>query len=87
MSTKSLALGLYRSILREHKNRLPVEMRILGDEYVRNEFKLHKTASEEQVQKFSVAWNNYLRTLRKQSSRYGRDLDEMTKENLSDEQK
>lgn len=35
-------LQLYRRILRTHRKVLPPEMRLLGDEYVKSEFKLHK---------------------------------------------
>lgn len=36
-------LQLYRRILRVHR-KLDPEMRVLGDSYVRNEFRAHKTA-------------------------------------------
>ena len=46
--TESLALlpplYLYRRILRAHRRKLDPAMRVLGDEYVRNEFHAHKTA-------------------------------------------
>ena len=37
-------------------------MRELGDAYVKNEFKLHKTATTKpaQVEQFFAAWENYL---------------------------
>lgn len=37
-------LQLYRRILRAHRRKLPGEMRVLGDSYVKNEFRAHKTA-------------------------------------------
>ena len=67
-------------------NKLPSQMRMLGDEYVRNEFKQHKTAKPEQVKMFFTAWDNYLELLRKQEERFGRDLDADTKSNLNDDQ-
>jgi hypothetical protein len=85
MSTR--ALTLYRAILKEHRNRLPSHMRMLGDDYVRNEFKQHKTAKPEQLKMFFTAWDNYLTLMRKQEGTFGRDLDEGTKSALNDEQR
>ena len=58
MSSKSLYL--FRAILREHRKRLPVLMRKLGDDYVRSEFRAHKAAKPEQVVQFMHGWNDYL---------------------------
>ena len=46
------AVSLYRAILKEHRNKLPSHMRMLGDDYVRNEFKQHKSAKPDQVSMF-----------------------------------
>jgi hypothetical protein len=62
-------------------------MRMLGDDYVRNEFKQHKTAKPEQLKMFFTAWDNYLTLMRKQEGTFGRDLDEGTKSALNDEQR
>lgn len=35
-------IPLYRRILRGHRKYLPREMRLLGDEYVKSEFRAHK---------------------------------------------
>jgi hypothetical protein len=35
-------LPLYRRLLRAHRKHLPTEMRVLGDQYVKKEFKDHK---------------------------------------------
>lgn len=35
-------LPLFRRILRTHRNHLPKEMRLLGDEYVKREFRAHR---------------------------------------------
>lgn len=35
-------LQLYRRLLRAHRRKLPAEMRVLGDEYVKNEFRAHR---------------------------------------------
>lgn len=50
-STKGLSPGpmallppiyLYRRLLRAHRKHLPPEMRLLGDEYVKAEFRAHR---------------------------------------------
>ena len=58
---RGTALSLYRAILRAHKDNLPVEMRSLGDAYVKSEFKLHKTVENTaQLDSFFTAWDEYL---------------------------
>lgn len=47
---------LYKIIFRLHKS-LPVELKSIGDSYVRNEFKLHKNANPEQTTKFMNEWS------------------------------
>ena len=57
---KAAALALYRGILRAHR-KMPMEMRMLGDKYVRSEFKLHKPVTNPaQLEPFFVAWEDYL---------------------------
>lgn len=34
---------LYRRLLRAHRKHLPAEMRLLGDEYVKAEFRAHRS--------------------------------------------
>ena len=49
--------SLLRSILREHRVRLPREMRELGDRYVMKEFRDTRSATEVEVlQRFRGAW-------------------------------
>lgn len=36
-------IPLYRRLLRAHRRHLPQQMRLLGDEYVKAEFRAHKT--------------------------------------------
>ncbi|KAL7513328.1 hypothetical protein ACHAXN_010724 [Cyclotella atomus] len=67
------ALTLYKSILRAHSKYLPMEMRQLGDAYVKSEFRLHKSKTkQEQLQQFFTEWDKYLihieQTGRKQQS-------------------
>lgn len=35
-------IPLYRRLLRTHRKHLPKEMRLLGDEYVKSEFRAHR---------------------------------------------
>jgi len=35
-------IPLYRRLLREHRNKLPPQERLLGDEYVKSEFRAHR---------------------------------------------
>jgi hypothetical protein len=49
-----LVLSLYRSILKLHAAKLPAYQRYLGDSYVKQEFRLSKTASEQQVGTFII---------------------------------
>mmetsp|Transcript_22368 Transcript_22368/g.36101 ORF Transcript_22368/g.36101 Transcript_22368/m.36101 type:complete len:132 (-) Transcript_22368:43-438(-) len=58
---KEVALTLYRNILRAHKQYLPEDMKVLGDAYVKSEFKLFKSVTNEgQLDEFYTAWNQYL---------------------------
>lgn len=53
-------LQLYRRILREHRN-LPQVQRELGDQYVKNEFKLHKSTDNPlYIVGFLASWQDYL---------------------------
>jgi hypothetical protein len=35
-------IPLYRRLLRAHRKHLPAEMRVLGDEYIKAEFRAHR---------------------------------------------
>ena len=62
MSTKASTLSLYRSILRTHSKSLPIEMRSLGDAYVKSEFRLHKDVTNDvQLKDFFSEWKKYLK--------------------------
>jgi hypothetical protein len=64
-------------------------MKKLGDDYLRNEFKLHKQAKAEQTEKFFRAWDEYLNILKRseRDGRIGHDMHDRVKVNLSEEQK
>lgn len=91
MSANCLAnrsLSLYRSILREHKRRLPPQMKALGDTYVKQEFRLHKTAKPEHLNRFIQSWENYLTTLQTQSKgNIGANIDVDDVSRMTEEQK
>ena len=66
--TRKRALTLYRSILRQHRLKLPLMMRDIGDKYVRNEFKLHKNVNKlENLNQFFTAWDGYLSGLNRKA--------------------
>jgi len=67
--TRSI-LGLYATILRLHRS-LPADMRSLGDTYVKDEFRRHRTAPPEYIQGFEAMWANYRDALRTQISSQG----------------
>lgn len=53
-------LRLYRRLLRAHRL-LPFEQRMLGDSYVKNEFRLHKDIDNPaQIIGFLTQWQKYL---------------------------
>lgn len=49
------ALRLYRRILKLHKS-LPLTSKALGDQYLKDEFRRHKNASQEQMAEFIQEW-------------------------------
>ena len=51
--------ALLRSILRLHRLRLPADQQALGDAYVKAEFKQHRNAGPEFVEKFMSEWTSY----------------------------
>ncbi|XP_045106643.1 succinate dehydrogenase assembly factor 3, mitochondrial-like [Portunus trituberculatus] len=84
---------LYKTILKLHRG-LPLELRALGDQYTKDEFRRHKEASTEQSQAFMVEWTNYAITVAKQlgvrgahtAKTLGRPLSEGDLNQFSDEQ-
>lgn len=58
------ARALYRSVLRVHRYLTAHEMRSLGDAYVKDEFRRHRTgASAAQLGRFFGEWNAYVEGL------------------------
>lgn len=58
---------LYRSVLRLHRA-LPADMRALGDQYAKDEFRRHKQASPEETAVFMTNWAEYVQQLHRQLS-------------------
>jgi hypothetical protein len=61
-----MALNLYRRILRLHRQKLPFQMKEMGDKYVKEEFRQHKDASQEFVVQFMDQWEQYAEMLEQQ---------------------
>lgn len=57
-------LRLYKAILRAHALKLPVEIRSLGDQYVKAEFKAHKNIDNPlHIVGFLTQWQDYLKSI------------------------
>lgn len=67
--------SLLRRLLREHRLRLPGDLRGIGDAYVLKEFRDHQKVNDPQVLKrFREGWEAYLDDIRGQTSSFGADL-------------
>ncbi|KAK4230671.1 hypothetical protein QBC38DRAFT_468508 [Podospora fimiseda] len=77
---------LYRRLLRAHRKHLPAEMRLLGDEYVKAEFRAHREVENPvHLIGFLTEWQLYAQKIEGDSWR-GEKLDQGKVEKLSDEQ-
>ncbi|XP_044284805.1 succinate dehydrogenase assembly factor 3, mitochondrial [Varanus komodoensis] len=86
---------LYRKILQLHRA-LPLELKALGDQYMKDEFRRHKSVGPEEAQRFLQEWENYAVLLHQQTSRnvqsstgqlhFGSHLSEKELNALADEQ-
>ncbi|RLV85752.1 Succinate dehydrogenase assembly factor 3 mitochondrial [Meyerozyma sp. JA9] len=57
-------LRLYKNILRAHATKLPAELRPLGDQYVKAEFKAHKNIDNPlHIVGFLTQWQDYLKSI------------------------
>lgn len=66
-SGRSKFLTLYRNILQLHRSKLPREMRMLGDMYVRDEFRRFQEtelSKEKHWPEFETQWTQYLDQVR-----------------------
>uniref|UniRef100_A0AC34R446 Succinate dehydrogenase assembly factor 3 n=1 Tax=Panagrolaimus sp. JU765 TaxID=591449 RepID=A0AC34R446_9BILA len=64
-------LVLYKRILRLHYGLPTPEMKLMGDAYVKDEFRRHKTAAPELALLFLKEWTEYCTMLSKQLSNKG----------------
>ncbi|KAI9810816.1 MAG: acetate non-utilizing protein 9 [Pycnora praestabilis] len=57
-------IPLYRRILRSHRHKLPNEMRVIGDQYVRSEFRAHRDVENPvHIIGFLTEWQLYAQKL------------------------
>ncbi|KAL2003698.1 hypothetical protein VTN02DRAFT_2729 [Thermoascus thermophilus] len=79
-------IPLYRRILRVHRKKLPPEMRLLGDEYVKSEFRAHRNVENPiHIVGFLTEWQLYAQKLEGDSWR-GEKLDKAKLDKMSDQQ-
>ncbi|OWZ16548.1 putative mitochondrial protein [Phytophthora megakarya] len=87
MADRGKVLALYRRILTLHRQKLEPHMRVLGDQYVRDEFKRHKDAAAKFVPLFLQEWQQYAAAMSQKQSRFGEELSSADKQLLDGEQK
>ncbi|KAK4145443.1 succinate dehydrogenase assembly factor 3, mitochondrial [Dichotomopilus funicola] len=77
---------LYRRLLRAHRKHLPSEMRLLGDEYVKAEFRAHRDVENPvHLIGFLTEWQLYAQKI-EGDSWAGEKLDQGKVAKMSDEQ-
>ncbi|XP_006834324.1 PREDICTED: protein ACN9 homolog, mitochondrial [Chrysochloris asiatica] len=86
---------LYRRILLLHRA-LPPDLKSLGDQYVKDEFKRHKTVGSDEAHRFLQEWEIYAAVLWQQANKsrenstekacFGTDLPEEKLNDFRDEQ-
>ncbi|KAK2609032.1 hypothetical protein QQS21_002402 [Conoideocrella luteorostrata] len=80
------SIPLYRRLLRAHRKHLPRQMRILGDEYIKAEFRLHrKVDNPAHLIGFLTEWQLYAQKI-EGDSWVGGKIDEGKLQKMSDEQ-
>ncbi|KAL2819680.1 hypothetical protein BJX63DRAFT_358769 [Aspergillus granulosus] len=79
-------IPLYRRILRVHRKKLDPEMRILGDSYVKSEFRAHRsTENPLHIIGFLTEWQLYAQKL-EGDTWIGEKLDKGKLDKMSDQQ-
>ncbi|PSS23026.1 hypothetical protein M430DRAFT_33648 [Amorphotheca resinae ATCC 22711] len=79
-------IPLYRRLLRAHRKHLPKEMRLLGDEYVKSEFRAHRNVENPvHIIGFLTEWQMYAQKL-EGDSWIGEKMDPAKIEKMSDQQ-
>ncbi|KAL2879972.1 hypothetical protein SGCOL_004691 [Colletotrichum sp. CLE4] len=79
-------IPLYRRLLRAHRKHLPSEMRLLGDEYIKAEFRAHRTVDNPaHLIGFLTEWQLYAQKI-EGNSWVGEKIDPVKVAKMSDEQ-
>ncbi|KAF2096743.1 ACN9-domain-containing protein [Rhizodiscina lignyota] len=79
-------IPLYRRILRAHRRKLPGDMRLLGDNYVKSEFRAHRNVDNPvHIIGFLTEWQMYAQQLEGDTWREER-LDKSKVDKMSDQQ-
>jgi len=79
-------IPLYRRLLRSHRKYLDKEMRVLGDEYIKSEFRAHRTADNPvHIIGFLTEWQMYAQQIEGASWR-GEKMDKTKIDKMSDQQ-
>ncbi|KKK12556.1 hypothetical protein P175DRAFT_0470570 [Aspergillus ochraceoroseus IBT 24754] len=79
-------LPLYRRVLRVHRKKLDPEMRILGDSYVKSEFRAHRSVDNPlHIIGFLTEWQLYAQKL-EGDAWIGEKLDQGKLDKMSDQQ-
>lgn len=79
-------IPLYRRLLRAHRKHLPKEMRLLGDEYIKSEFRAHRdTDNPVHIVGFLTEWQTYAQQIEGDSWR-GEKMDKGKVDKMSDQQ-
>ncbi|EFX03428.1 acn9 family domain containing protein [Grosmannia clavigera kw1407] len=79
-------IPLYRRLLRAHRNHLPQDMRMLGDEYVKAEFRAHrKVDNPAHLIGFLTEWQLYAQKI-EGDSWVGEKLDPVKVSKMNDQQ-
>ena len=79
-------IPLYRRILRSHRKKLPKEMRLLGDEYVKSEFRAHRNVDNPvHIVGFLTEWQLYAQMVEGDSWR-GEKMEQGKVDKMSDQQ-
>ncbi|PMD40156.1 ACN9-domain-containing protein [Hyaloscypha variabilis F] len=79
-------IPLYRRLLRAHRKHLPPEMRLLGDQYIKSEFRAHRNVENPvHIIGFLTEWQMYAQKL-EGDSWIGERMDIGKIEKMSDQQ-
>ncbi|KAK8042094.1 hypothetical protein PG993_006617 [Apiospora rasikravindrae] len=79
-------IPLYRRLLRAHRNFLPPEMRVLGDEYIKAEFRAHRNVDNPaHMIGFLTEWQLYAQKVEGDAWK-GEKIDPAKVEKMSDQQ-